>query len=349
MSLLVEKQGLREIRRYLDYGKRIKDGAGLEEFYQWLAKILLDGGQVYAPEEQALAFEIGAGELLADQWAALNQGPAADLVLNQPLDKSAIYRLILQETAPITQRTAFLHLLGKRYKKHYNWIEELALRSGRDLFVTSSGGRLFNQFLHSLDEIAPLPMADGGAVAERFRRESQRQRDKLGELQKDVEFAKERAERAHKRLKDQDEEMQRLKKQLREERENGEKLRSERKSRIKSQRQSGEAQRDLDHLRREYLKLDGRLKEMANRLAVAEGRVQADQLRINIDALRHLNLELLLGVRNDVYEEQLGKIRRRFAAAFHPDRAGELPKWVGDLFVEVLGLVNEACDRAKNK
>ena len=143
--------------------------------------------------------------------------------------------------------------------------------------------------------------------------------------------------------------MQGLKRELREERENGEKLRSERKTRIKSQRQTGETQRDLDHLRREYLKLDGRLKEMASRLALSEGRSQAGQLKINLDGLRHLDLELLLGIGDAVDEKELGRVRRRFAAAFHPDRVVELPRWVSDFFLEVLGLVNEACDRAKKK
>jgi hypothetical protein len=103
----------------------------------------------------------------------------------------------------------------------------------------------------------------------------------------------------------------------------------------------------LELLRREYLKLDARLKDMATRLAAAEGRVYAGELRIDVTALKRLNIEQLLGVGRGIDEEQLGRVRRRFAAAFHPDRAGELPGWVSELFVEVLGLVNEACDRAK--
>ena len=349
MGVLLEDQGLREMRRYLDYGKRVKDGAGLDEFYQWIAKILLDDGQVYSQQEQALAFEIGACELLADEWEVLQQVSPADLILNQPIDKGAIYRLALQDTAAIAKRAAFLQLLKKRYKKSYNWIEELASRRGGDVFKMSSGGRLFKQFLHSLDADAPLSGVEEDENSALMRREAELQREKLEQMQDDLEFAEERAERAHKRLKDRDAELEKVKKQLRDERENGEKLRSERKTRIKSQRQSGEAQRELDHLRREYLKLDGRLKEMASRLATSEGRVQADQLRINLDALRSLDLQRLLGVSGGVDEEELGRIRRRFAAAFHPDRVGELPAWVRELFLEVLGLVNEACDRAKQK
>jgi hypothetical protein len=88
---------------------------------------------------------------------------------------------------------------------------------------------------------------------------------------------------------------------------------------------------------------------MASRLALSEGRTQAGQLKINLDGLRRLDLERLLGIGAAVDEKELGQVRRRFAAAFHPDRVVELPRWVSDFFLEVLGLVNEACDRAKKK
>ena len=296
-----------------------------------------------------MAFEIGACELLADQWEALQKEPAADLILNQVLDKAAIYRLALQETAPIGRRAAFLHLLERRYKKHYKWVEELASSRVDGAFNISSGGRLFSQFLYTLDGVAPLATAEEDKENAHLREEAERQRKKIKQLQKELEQTEKRAGSVHKRFKEQDIELQGLKRELREERENGEKLRSERKTRIKSQRQTGETQRDLDHLRREYLKLDGRLKEMASRLALSEGRSQAGQLKINLDGLRHLDLELLLGIGDAVDEKELGRVRRRFAAAFHPDRVVELPRWVSDFFLEVLGLVNEACDRAKKK
>ena len=337
------------MRRYLDYGKRLKEGAGLDEFYQWIATILLDDGQVYSSDEQALVFEIGTCELVADQWGGLAEGTPADLVLNQLVDKCAIYRLILQETAPLSRRIAFFRLLEKRYKKQYNWIEELAASKDRYPFAASSGGRLFSQFLLSLDESAPVSVAEEGVEVDRFLREIQRRNEEMEELQQDLEIAEERATRVQKRLRDQDLEVDRLKKQLRDERENGEKLRSERKTRIKSQRQSGEAQHELDKLRREYLKLDARLKEMASRLAKTEGRDIGGELRVSLDGLRRLDVGRLLGIGERVDEAHLGQVRRRFAAAFHPDRTGELPQWVRELFVEVLGLVNEACDRAKKQ
>jgi len=275
--------------------------------------------------------------------------PAADLILNQTLDKGTIYRSALQETAPIGRRAAFLHLLERRYKKHYKWVEELASSRVDGAFNISSGGRLFSQFLYTLDGVAPLATAGEDKENAHLREEAERQRKKTQQLQKELEQTEARAGSVHKRFKEQDIELQGLKRELREERENGEKLRSERKTRIKSQRQTGETQRDLDHLRREYLKLDGRIKEMASRLALSEGRNQAGQLKINLDGLRDLNLELLLGIGDAVDEKELGQVRRRFAAAFHPDRVVELPRWVSDFFLEVLGLVNEACDRAKKK
>ena len=348
MSLLVEEQGLREVRKYLDYGKRVKEGASLDDFYQWITKILLDDGQIYAQQEQALAFEIGVCELLADEWGALQEVSAADLILSLPLNRCAIYRLALQASSPIAHRAALLQVLEKRYKKHYRWVEELASRRGGG-FKTTIGGRLFCQLMMSLDETAPLAGSEANEESIRLRRDGQLQRDKMKQLQKDLEHAEDRAGRAHKRLKEQDQEVQRLRKKLREEKENGEKLRSERKTRIKSQRRSGQVEKDLDNLRREYLKLDDRLKEMARRLAVSEGKDQADHERINLEYLRRLHPERFLGLAEDVDDDELGRIRRRFAAVFHPDRVGELPQWVSDLFLEVSGLVNEACDRAKKR
>ena len=136
--------------------------------------------------------------------------PAADLILNQALDKGAIYRLALQETAPIGRRAAFLHLLERRYKKHYKWIEELASSRVDGTFKISSGGRLFSQFLYTLDGVAPLATAEEDKENAHLREEAERQRKKIKQLQKELEQTEERAGRVHKRFKEQDLELQGL-------------------------------------------------------------------------------------------------------------------------------------------
>ena len=170
----------------------------------------------------------------------------------------------------------------------------------------------------------------------------------MSELGEDLEFAEDRANRAHQRLKQLDSEVKELRKQLRETRENGEKLRSERRTRIKSERQSTETSRQLEHLKREYIKLDRRLQQMAQRLVRAEG-IKAGgrpaEVRVQLAGLRQLGAGKVLGIEGEVTAEDLGRIRRRFAAVFHPDRVNQLPTWVQVLCDEVLVAINEACDR----
>ena len=178
--------------------------------------------------------------------------------------------------------------------------------------------------------------------------ENQRQADQLTELGRDLEFAEDRAHRAHKRIKQLDNEVKDLGKQLREARDNGEKLRSERRTRIKSERQSTEAARELEKLKREYIKLDKRLQQMARRLVQAEGGKTGGrpvEMRVELAGLRQLGAGKVLGIDGEVTAEELGRIRRRFAAVFHPDRVNQLPSWVRVLCDEMLVVVNEACDR----
>lgn len=337
------------MRRYLDYGKRLKEGEGLEEFYQWIAKILLESSSVYNLEEKAMAFEIGTSEMVADLWPDLIDAPRADLVLQQRPDKCGIYRAILQSGISKARCSAFLDLLGQRYKKQYAWIGELAAREQRQPFTTSGSGHLFGQFLVALESRAPQIAHDEGGQVSLLKDRLEYQNQQIKALEKDLELAEYRAVKAQQDLKEQVQEMDRVKRQLRDEQENGEKLRSERKTRIKSQRLSGEAQRELDKLRREFIKQDARFKEMAKRLARAEERVGDENWRLNIEALRQMDPRYLLGLDGRYNDESLGRMRRRFAAVFHPDRVGELPPWVGELFVDLLSAINEACDRTPKK
>jgi curved DNA-binding protein CbpA len=59
-----------------------------------------------------------------------------------------------------------------------------------------------------------------------------------------------------------------------------------------------------------------------------------------------LDPQKLLGLSAGATPEEVAQARRRFAAAFHSDRTSQLPDWVGELFDQLLGAVNAACDRS---
>ncbi len=349
----LESQTPRQLRRYLDYGKCLKRGDDLDDLYQWLGKILLDDGRVYADDERALAFEIGVGECIAELLEVLEATPPVVLFLGPSVDRLFIYAGILDENAPLAHRATFFRLLGERYGKHAAWIEEInQMHGGEHLFSSSSGGRLFSEFYQRISsEITGFDIEGASPLQEELdemRAAIVAHETTIKTLESDLEFAEDRAHRAHQRLKSQDGEAKQLRKLLNDERENGEKLRGERRTRIQSQRQSNKAQKDLEHLRREYVKLDARLQDMAERLALSQHRRQADAPRSasrwDLASVRQLSLSDLLGV-EQASSEDLSTLRRRFAAALHPDRVRGLPQWVGVLFAEVLGVINEACDR----
>jgi hypothetical protein len=348
----LESQSPRQLRRFLDYGKRLKRGDAPDEFFQWLGKILLDD-KVYDFSERAMAFEIGAGERVVELWGQLETARPVHLFIAEPVDRLSIYQGIIDEVAPWEHRAAFWRLLSERYGKHWSWIEEI--RSARDRvdtdFLTSSGGRLFAEFTLRIQEANPSTRdVFSGDRTELAKAEEQVQRDAqtIKALVGDLEFAEDRAQRAHGRLKIQDEEIHRLRRQVAEERENGEKLRSERRTRIYSQRQSNQSQKDLEHLRREYVKLDARLQDMAKRLALSEQLRLQEARQWDLEFIRQLSVHQLLGLEGDALSaEELGQIRRRFAGVLHPDRMRGLPPWVTSLFAEIMGIINEACDRVK--
>lgn len=347
-----ESHSPRQLRRYLDYNKRLKRGDASEEFFQWLSKILLDE-QVYDLSERSQALEIAFAERIAEQWGALEAAVPVHLFVADPVDRLVIYLGIIDEEATWEQRAAFWRLLADRYAKHWQWIEDICRIRDEALveFSTTAGGRLFVEYCNRLREAEPsLGLISSGDSRDLTQIEEQAERDAaaIRVLEGDLEFAEDRAQRAHTRLKKQDEEIQRLRRQVAEERENGEKLRSERRTRISTQRQSTQSQKDLEHLRREYVKLDARLQDMAKRLAHSEQLRMQNSGRWDLGSVRKLDLNQLLGVEGQsLNAEQLGQIRRRFASALHPDRARGLPVWTTALFAEIMGIINEACDRVK--
>jgi len=331
----------------------------MEELYQWTGRILLDEGNAYSLEERALALEIGFVEKVADQFAEFSQADQQPILVSDGTSRLTLYRQILVRGRSPEERAGIFGLLRQKFRKHASWIEERGDRREGDLsFEAMGGGAFWEEFSKVLDEIDPLPGQGGGketeleAELEHLREEMQQNEKEKGELQGDLEFAEDRAKRAHQRLKQTEEETKRLRKSLQEARENGDKLRTERRSRIKSERESGETRRELDRLQKEYVKLDRRLQEMARRLVQADQRHQEagkGELRIDLPGLRKLGPGKVLGVEGRVTEEDLGRIRRRFAAVFHSDRANQLPVWVRALCDEVLGVVNEACDRFRKQ
>ena len=356
----MESQSLRAMRRYLDYGQRCENRQGMEELYRWIGRILLDDGQVYSPEEQALAFEVAVCERLADLWPAWQDVDAPQVVVSGDVDKVFLYRQMLARESPFERVAAFWKMLAEKYKKQAAWIgERVAAREDPVAYETSGCLPLLEGFLQKMEEVAALPDVVGNEKSSQLERElegareeNRKQDGELAELREELEFAEDRASRAHQRLKKSDEEVKQLRKQLRETRENGEKLRNERRDRIKSQRQSSQVSQELEHLQREYVKMDQRLKQMAQRLAQAEQlrfSSQSGDPRINLSVLRQLDAETVLGVKGDTSNEELGRIRRRFAAVFHPDRISQLPAWARSLCDEVLGVINAACDRAEKR
>lgn len=354
----MENQSLRRLRRQLDYGKRARGGEGMAELYQWLGRILLDDGLVYSLEERALAFEIAACERLAELWPELHLAEPESLVVSGPLDRLLLYRQLLSGRYPPPRRAALYRLLHARYPRYADWIESRAAASDGTSGLEASGCLLLlEQFLAGLEALEALPeelgSADLALRAEltRLQEEERRRGTEISTLHRDLEFAEDRAERAHQRLRLLDEEARQLRRDLREFRENGEKLRTERRTRIESVRQSSQSQRDLARLQADYARLEQRLQSMAQRLAAAEqrpgGSPEVGELRVTVGALRRLEPGQVLGLAAIPTGEELSQIRRRFAAVFHPDRVNGLPPWVRILCDEILGAVNEACDRAE--
>lgn len=337
----VQDQSLRALKRFQGYGDWVKQGDGAGEFYDLLGKILLDD-RVYDLEERALAFEIVACEALAVQWPLLDGTLEEIVVLGGDLGRVALYRQLLNRDNGLDQRLAYAQVLGQKFKRHVQWIAARAQQPGPQ---DPSQHPLVQRFMGLLDQVAPLPLGANPPASDPEAADgSQQTEEEIAALKDDLEFAEDRANRAHARIKKQEEEVQQLRRQIREERENGEKLRQERSRRIKLDRHTANAEREIESLRREYFKMERRLQVMAQRLAASEQQRQGGELpgARELAALKRLEPAFILGLDGD---EDIGQIRRRFAAVFHPDRVQQMPVWVKRLFADILVVINEACDR----
>lgn len=340
---------MRALKRFLDYGRRIRQDHGLAELHQWLGRILLDGGPAYSLEDVAWGFEIAACEAVATAWPRLLASPADPVVVAGPLDRTLVYRHILASEASDARRRAFLDLLGERYRRQWIWIRDRAAASpeGETSPRTPLAEGLFGEFLDHLSELDPLDLGQTTSTAEveRLHQDVEASRKEAAKLREYLEASRDRVEASHQRVAALDEEAKRLREALREEADNAEKLRTERSRRIKSERDATDAARDLGTLKREYVRLDERLQQMAQRAATAESHRAGTTDWLG--SLRSLSSEQVLGVQDPVTEDKVAQARRRFAATFHPDRLGHHPAWVRELFAQLLGLVNDACDRIR--
>ena len=329
----VESQSVRSIKRFLDYGKRVRQDTGLDEMMQWIGRVLHDTDQMYSQQERAQAFIVGACEWLARRWQLDPGQTAAMITVIGDVDRVRLLRLLVTENDP-ERRQGLQQSFRDTDAKLAGWIEERALHEDPQDEVDLVHEAPFLRFVESLEEVDPL-VADGGDDLAKELEEAEQQKIRLG---RELEAASERAERAVQRLESLEEEAKGLRKNLRDERENGDKLRQERTKRIKFERDAREAGTQLQRLKEEYVKLDQRLRESVRR--------QGSKNPPLLDQLRQMSPEDLLGV-TQRSDDDIGQARRRFASVFHSDRAAQLPPWVADLFDHLLGLVNAACDKAR--
>ena len=359
---LVEGQSLRHLRRYLDYGKRARQDAGWTELHQWIGRILLDQEGVYELQDKASAFEIGACEWFALHWDELNHPDVELMTVAGPVDKLMLVRLIVATSGP-GQRAGLAMLFAERYGRTWAWIRERATQLGaeseavhstRDEAGSESGPEsgpesgnddasaataLFGRFLEHLEALDPVPVGPGaGAVLEL--KEAEEREDRL---RREVAATTARAERAATRVEALQEELAQIRKATRDQQDNGDKLRDERSRRIRLERESRDLSQELERIKSEYLKLDARMREVAQREGTAAPVGSLEELT----RLAQVEPSQLLGLPSSATDEDLTRVRRRFATAFHSDRTAQLPAWVGEVFDQLLGAVNSACDRLR--
>ena len=214
----------------------------MEELYQWLGRILHDRGQVYSIEDRALAFEMAVGEALADEWAILVAAQRRAIIAAGPVTKAVLFVHLLSGRHTIEQRATLLDELAKRYRKTWRAFEQAAgSRPQGLLFAEFPTRSLLNDFSASV-----AGYFDEGQNLSHLDEEAWQQR--VDSLEQDLEFAEDRAERAHARLRQAETQIKELGRQLRENRENGQKLRQERSRRIKGERQNARVERELELL-----------------------------------------------------------------------------------------------------
>ena len=336
---LVESQTPRQLRRYLDYGKKVQSGGGLQELPRWIGKILLDDGEVYSIADKALAFEIAACESISEALPQLREASPVAMALVGPIDKMRLFRQILDGEVALDARATFASELARRYRKTWKWIAQRAQEERQQTKSVFTQDPLLAQFVELLREAFPDEQNGlGGRELKRLRKDLRAQEAAVEELTEEMRAAADRAHRSQAKAIEFESQLRELRKQLRAESDSDDRLRSERSRRIQLERQTREADKEIERLRAECLKLDRRLREVAG----SSGR------GIDLTGFRNMPDGEILGLDNaHLSQIEIGQIRRRFAATFHSDRAAQLPSWVSALFDELLAVINETCDRLR--
>ncbi len=348
----IEDHTLRQLKRFLSYEKDVKSGELSNDFAIRLSRTVLTmlDERVYSLMERGNALELVFCELMIGQWEILEAERPNDVFYPKLPSRLQLYLKITDPKRPARERAAHLLVLKEMYKKHASWFREIsAIRvSGEsDEYDDNYKGTL-NQVMDLIRDAHPEFVDDEEtvdiAVLNRLRAEHEKV---LKQFEADLEFAEDRAERAHARLRKSDEERTTVSRQLITQRENGDKLRQERSDRIGAQRKLKELQRAFELLQLDHIKLEGRLREMAIVLAKNESNSATVW---DLDAIRAMPADELLGLDPaNSSGEALALSRRRFANALHPDRVRGLPLWAEKLFAELMKLVNEASDYKKKE
>lgn len=345
----IEGQTLRQLKRFFSYEKLVKSGTLPGDFPTRLSRALLDE-KAYSVTERGNALELIFCEIMNDQWAILQAENPDDVFYPKTPSKLQLYLKITDFKRSKRERASHLFVFMQSYKKHEAWFREIGAFRASDQVgrAEANSGDALKHVMDLIRKVHPdfveVEETVSVSIVEDLRREHERA---IRQFEADLEFAEDRAERAHARLRRSDEERATFGRQLKTERENGEKLRQERSDRIGAQRKALELQRAIEILQRDHVKLERRLREMAVVLA----RNESNHAPVwNIDALRALSSEQLLGIDPaNVSGETIDAARRRFASALHPDRVRGLPSWTEKLFAELMKLVNEASDSKKKK
>ena len=345
----IEGQTLRQLKRFFLYEKLVKSGTLPCDFSTRLSRVLLDE-KSYSVTERGNALELIFCEIMNDQWDILQAENPDDVFYPKTPSRLQFYLKITDFKRSTRERASHLFAFMQIYKKHAAWFREIGEFRASDKIgrTEANSGDALKQVMDLIRKVHPdfveMEETVNMSIVEELRGKHEKA---VRQFEADLEFAEDRAERAHARLRRSEEERATFGRQLKTERENGEKLRQERSDRIGAQRKALELQRAIEVLQRDHVKLERRLREMAVVLAKNESN---NAPVWNIDALRAMSSEQLLGINPaNVSGEVIDASRRRFASALHPDRVRGLPSWTEKLFAELMKLVNEASDNKRKK
>lgn len=339
---LVESQTPRRLRGFRNYGERVRSNSGLPELRQWLGRILLDSSEVYSLKDKAQAFEICACESLAEQWPRLQTVAGRPISVLGTVDKTLLLAMAMHSNNDDAKKATYVGELSRRYIKTWKWIASRAQvqpeRSDERFVNEPLAGEFINHLCHLSPEMAGLTESD---ELGQIREELAKQERAADELTEEMRASSERAHKSQQRALELEAELKEVRKQLSGEEDAHERLRAERNKRISLERQARDAEKELQSLRQECVKLDRRLRGMSGNWSDSVGIVPLE--------LRGMRAEHVLGLGSDHSDRDIGEVRRRFANAFHSDRVSQLPAWVGAVFDELMGFVNETCDRLASR